>query len=251
MAGRVFAEVIWVGCELELHSMTRVLPCMPSGVQELPTWSFDGSQTGQAPEHCSVVYLKPRSIHPDPFRSGQHILVLCDTFTPPQIEQDGAPGQAVPHSSNNRAPCEKVMEAAAGSDPQFSVEQQFTLLDPASNWPLGVSWSDVAAVISHFAAFCDSHCLQPQLLSAPQWHRHGLLWLIRLLASKLHSIWPLPTAGWPEGRAPDPSITSYCGAGTGHVAGRNLMEEHMAACLQAQISISGAPRSRLDTAGVA
>eukprot|EP00891_Asterochloris_glomerata_P004849 jgi/Astpho2/4849/Aster-05785 len=181
MAGRVFAEVIWVGCELELHSMTRVLPCMPSGVQELPTWSFDGSQTGQAPEHCSVVYLKPRSIHPDPFRSGQHILVLCDTFTPPQIEQDGAPGQAVPHSSNNRAPCEKVMEAAAGSDPQFSVEQQFTLLDPASNWPLG----------------------------------------------------------WPEGRAPDPSITSYCGAGTGHVAGRNLMEEHMAACLQAQISISG------------
>ena len=162
MAGRVFAEVIWVGCELELHSMTRVLPCMPSGVQELPTWSFDGSQTGQAPEHCSVVYLKPRSIHPDPFRNNGHILVLCDTFTPPQIEQDGATGQAVPHSSNNRAPCEKVMEAAAGSDPHFSVEQQFTLLDPASNWPLGVSWLDVAAVISHFAALV----LRP-LLVAP------------------------------------------------------------------------------------
>ena len=181
MAGRVFAEVIWVGCELELHSMTRVLPCMPSGVQELPTWSFDGSQTGQAPEHCSVVYLKPRSIHPDPFRSnhGQHhILVLCDTFTPPQIEQDGATGQAVPHSSNNRAPCEKVMEAAAGSDPQFAVEQQFTLLDPATNWPLGVSWSDVAAVISHFAAFYKATACSHQLLSAPQCHCPGLLWLI-------------------------------------------------------------------------
>ena len=191
MAGRVFAEVIWVGCELELHSMTRVLPCMPSGVQELPTWSFDGSQTGQAPEHCSVVYLKPRSIHPDPFRlpAGQHILVLCDTFTPPQIEQDGATGQAVPHSSNNRAPCEKVMEAAAGSDPQFSVEQQFTLLDPASNWPLGVSWSDVAvAVISHSAALCKATSGRP---SCYQHHRGiapGCSCPVRLLASMLHLV---------------------------------------------------------------
>ncbi len=37
-------------------------------VQELPTWNYDGSSTGQAPGHDSEVYMIPRAIFKDPFR---------------------------------------------------------------------------------------------------------------------------------------------------------------------------------------
>lgn len=43
-----------------------------------------------------------------------------------------------PHPSNNRAPCEHVMQAAAEHEPVFSVEQQYTLLDPSTSWPIGM-----------------------------------------------------------------------------------------------------------------
>ena len=75
--------------------------------------------------HCSA----------DPFRGGDHILVLCDTFSPPSLELGSTDMR--PHQSNNRYPCEMVMRQAAASEPAFSVEQQYTLLDPASNWPIG------------------------------------------------------------------------------------------------------------------
>jgi len=62
-------------------------------------------------------------------------LVLCDTFSPPSLELGSTDMR--PHQSNNRYPCEMVMRQAAQSEPAFSIEQQYTLLDPATNWPLG------------------------------------------------------------------------------------------------------------------
>lgn len=40
--------------------------------------------------HDSEVFLKPRVIYKDPFRGGDNILVLCDTFEPPRIKEDGS-----------------------------------------------------------------------------------------------------------------------------------------------------------------
>lgn len=47
---------------------------------DLPVWNFDGSSTGQAEGHNSDTYLFARAIYKDPFRRGNHILVMCDTY---------------------------------------------------------------------------------------------------------------------------------------------------------------------------
>lgn len=49
-------------------------------VIDLPIWNFDGSSTNQADGHNSDTYLVPRAIYKDPFRRGNHILVMCDTY---------------------------------------------------------------------------------------------------------------------------------------------------------------------------
>lgn len=70
-------------------------------------------------------------------RGGDHILVLCDTFQAPSVESDVASPELHPHPTNNRAPCDRVMRAAAASQPVFSCNQQYTLLNPQTCWPIG------------------------------------------------------------------------------------------------------------------
>ena len=45
-------------------------------LSDLPDWNFDGSSTGQAPGDDSEVILVPRAIFKDPFKAGDHILVM-------------------------------------------------------------------------------------------------------------------------------------------------------------------------------
>ena len=45
--------------------------------------------------------------------------------------------------------------------------------------------------------------------------------------------------GWPEGGYPAPQGPFYCGVGADEVFGRDIVEEHMEACITAGISISG------------
>ncbi len=45
--------------------------------------------------------------------------------------------------------------------------------------------------------------------------------------------------GWPEGGYPAPQGPFYCGVGADEVFGRDIVEEHMAACLDAGIALSG------------
>ena len=99
-------------------------------------WRCSCPQGGGA---IGPLYLKPRTLHPDPFRAGKHLLVLCDTHTPPVVRDDGAIGAAAPHASNNRAPAAAALHAAACADPVFSVEQQYVLLDPTTRLPPGES----------------------------------------------------------------------------------------------------------------
>ena len=80
---------------------------------------------------------------------GDHILVLCDTYTPPTVESDSGAQAMQLHPSNNRAPCERVMRAAAASEPVFSCEQQYSLLDPKTGWPVGAVMRGASRVISN------------------------------------------------------------------------------------------------------
>merc|ERR1712079_602785 len=47
---------------------------------ELPIWNYDGSSTYQAEGSNSDTYLHPVKMYPDPFRGGDNILVMCETY---------------------------------------------------------------------------------------------------------------------------------------------------------------------------
>lgn len=137
--GKVLADYIWIGSTgADLHSKTKVLESRPAKVEQLPTWHFDGTATSQqtGSTALSTVVLRPRAMYSDPLRGDSHLLVLCDTHTPSFNPAGGSLDYAA-HSTNNRVWCESVMSESALHEAAFSVEQQYTLLDPATRWPLG------------------------------------------------------------------------------------------------------------------
>jgi len=126
--GKVQAEYIWIGGSgQDLRSKTRTLDKKPTSVSELPEWNYDGSSTGQAPGHDSEVFIKPQAIFHDPFRGGDNILVICDTYN-----KDG------PIATNTRAPAAVVFNdpRAVEAVTWFGIEQEYTIYS-VDNWPLG------------------------------------------------------------------------------------------------------------------
>ncbi|RAH72166.1 glutamine synthetase [Aspergillus aculeatinus CBS 121060] len=124
--GNVQAEYIWIDATGGTRSKTRTLSKSPKSVDELPEWNFDGSSTGQAPGDNSDVYLRPVAIYPDPFRLGDNILVLCETW-----DSDGTPNKF-----NHRHEAARLMEANAKEEFWFGLEQEYTLLG-TDGWPYG------------------------------------------------------------------------------------------------------------------
>lgn len=123
----VMAEYVWLDGFFKLRSKSRLVKPNIKNPADLPEWNYDGSSTEQAPGEDSEVILKPRVIYKDPFRGGDHILVMCDTYTPD--------GTAIP--TNTRASCDKIMDNAKGLVPWFGLEQEYFLIDPATGKPLG------------------------------------------------------------------------------------------------------------------
>jgi glutamine synthetase len=65
--GKCLATYIWLGGSGgDLREATKVLSHRPSGPDEVPLWTCDGTATGQ---EDAVVYLKAVAVHPDPLRS--------------------------------------------------------------------------------------------------------------------------------------------------------------------------------------
>lgn len=125
--GFVQAEYIWIDGLNDLRSKTKTLDFVPKDVSELSEWNFDGSSTEQAPGNDSDVLLQPVAIFSDPFRKGDNILVLCETYNP-----DGTPNK-----TNYRAHCKKVMDTYADQHPWFGIEQEYTLFQNDGKTPLG------------------------------------------------------------------------------------------------------------------
>ncbi len=165
------AEYIWIdGTEptAELRGKTKVL----ADGEEPGIWGFDGSSTNQATGDNSDVVLKPAFQCKDPFRGGNNILVLCETYTPEDLEV---------HPSNTRALAREALEKYGDQEPLFGLEQEYTMLDPVTGWP----------------------------------------------------------AGFPEHGYPRPQGPYYCGVGAVKITGRDIVEEHLEACVEAGLAISG------------
>ena len=89
---RVQALYIWIdGSGEGLRSKTKTLDSSPKSVDELPIWNYDGSSTYQAEGRNSDTYLHPVKMYPDPFRGGDNVMVMCETYkydnTPTETNQ--------------------------------------------------------------------------------------------------------------------------------------------------------------------
>jgi len=124
---RVQALYIWIdGTGEGLRSKTKTLDSVPSSVADLPVWNYDGSSTYQAQGSNSDTYLHPVKIYPDPFRGGDNIMVMCDTY---KYNKE-------PTDTNHRKSCLEVMEKTKKEHPWFGIEQEYTLLD-TDGYPYG------------------------------------------------------------------------------------------------------------------
>jgi glutamine synthetase len=130
----MLVEYVWCDANGILRSKAKVIyEKRPAKLEDLklPFWNYDGSSTGDANVNNSEVILKPQSVFPDPFRGGECIMVLCDTYTT----------DLTPLSSNTRHASEKVFKKWSKSKAMFGLEQEFFLMK--DNAVLG---SDTAGV---------------------------------------------------------------------------------------------------------
>jgi len=105
--GKSIAEYIWVdGTGLEMRSKARVLDKVPNSVEEIPIWNFDGSSCYMADVKNSEVLIKPVAMHPDPFRRGDNVLVLCDSY----VWTDSKLTELKPANSNFRFFAKKIFD---------------------------------------------------------------------------------------------------------------------------------------------
>ena len=124
------AEYLWIDGARptqQVRSKARVVsvPANPKPA-DFPTWSFDGSSTGQATGSDSDCILEPVSVYADPLRAGNNFIVLC--------EVRNADGSA--HHSNQRSKLrESIDNASSELDPWVGFEQEYTLFQ--NGRPLG------------------------------------------------------------------------------------------------------------------
>jgi len=164
-----FVEYVWIGGgNNALRGKTKVVNGEVNSVSDLSDWNFDGSSTEQAQGTDSEVIIKPRALFNDPFRGLHHKIVLCDTYSPK--------GDALPN--NHRKWANDLFNQKLGEEPWFGLEQEYFLMDPKTNLPLGFG----------------------EEKSQGQF---------------------------------------YCSAGAENAFGRNIVEQHLTACVHAGIKISG------------
>lgn len=118
---RCVATYVWIdGTGEHLRNKARTLNFVPTRVDQLPEWNYDGSSTYQARGGNSDTFMRPVAIYDDPtLPGGKNKLVLCDTYLP-----DGSPTP-----TNHRNSCADAMNKIADQDPWFGIEQEYTFLD--------------------------------------------------------------------------------------------------------------------------
>jgi len=125
--GKIQAEYIWMDAEGDVRSKCRTVDASKASLDQLPDWNYDGSSTDQAPGEDSEVIIKPRAVFKDPFRPGDNILVMTDTYTP----------GGTPLPTNSRAAAADVFAGSEPEKPWYGLEQEYTLFNLDKITPLG------------------------------------------------------------------------------------------------------------------
>lgn len=124
---KVCVEYVWIGGNNELRSKTKVMDRLVRSIDDLSDWNYDGSSTGQAEGRDSEVIIKPQALFNDPFRKGDHKIVLCDTYNP----------EGKPLKNNQRIWANEFFNKALDEEPWFGLEQEYFLISPETGKPLG------------------------------------------------------------------------------------------------------------------
>ena len=145
----IIAEYIWQDAIGNFRSKSMTVPTSTylneneiiNNLDLYPSWSYDGSSTGQASGNDSEIILKPVKIFKNPFRnkmlSGvfnknlgwfqnnllQTVLVLCETFHP-----DGTPTKI-----NTRAKAREIFTKYHNLKPWYGIEQEFFIMQVDSS----------------------------------------------------------------------------------------------------------------------
>jgi len=119
------AYYVWLGGNGEFRSKLRTVSSLLFNIEHYPEWNYDGSSTEQASGEDSEVIIKPCAL----FRSKSHncAYVLCDTYKP-----NGEPG-----SNNTRSIAVEIFNKAPEEEPWFGIEQEYFIIDSATNKPVG------------------------------------------------------------------------------------------------------------------
>lgn len=126
---KVKLEYIWLdGSKVQLlRSKTKIKEFKSLDIiklEDIPTWNYDGSSTGQADCDNSDILLKPVNFFTNPLEENS-LLVMCECLNP-----DGTP-----HKTNNRR---KMIEALKNDDDTwYGYEQEYVIYNNETNRPLG------------------------------------------------------------------------------------------------------------------
>ena len=86
--------------------------------------------------HNSEVLLKPIFYCRDPFRQGENVLVLCETY----VWTDSTFTAKKPANTNYRVFATAILDACKKEDPWFGIEQEYSIIDHKNKFtinPLG------------------------------------------------------------------------------------------------------------------
>jgi glutamine synthetase len=123
-------EYIWLDSKNDFRSKTKVMEVdlVNSILKQLPVWNYDGSSTGQAEGKDSEIFLKPAAIFKDPFRQNHGAyLVWCE-----MLDKENKPLE-----NSNRTKSLEVFEKFEKEEPWFGLEQEYFIVDPKTNMPIG------------------------------------------------------------------------------------------------------------------
>lgn len=133
-----FLEYIWL--DKEGFTRSKVRTCWKAidkykGLtpEDLPTWNFDGSSTGQNIGKDTEVVLKPVRVYQSPFEE-DHFLVLCELDLEYKKYAEVLEKGPI-RGFNTRYWAGRVADKCADLEPWFGLEQEYTLIDPKTDLP--------------------------------------------------------------------------------------------------------------------